>query len=92
MFASFAGEYFVKEELLSVQDSGSNAMSEVTPENFRRASRSERRVAQHLEGKKIELLDSSSQGKWIFHDTILMYNDARDRQTTKLPVCKIKMD
>ena len=66
-----AGQYFVKEELLSVQDSGSNAKSEVTPENFRPVrgvSRSERSDAQHIEGKKIKVLDSSSQGKWIFHD------------------------
>jgi len=70
---SSAGEYFVKEELFSVQDSaGSNAKSEVTPENFRPVrgvSRSERSVAQHLEGRKIEVLDASSQGKWIFHET-----------------------
>ena len=59
------GEYFVKEELSSAQDSGSNAKGEVTPENFRSVrgvSRSERRVAQHPEGKKIEVLHASSQG------------------------------
>lgn len=67
---SSAGEYFVKEGLFSVQDPGSNAKSEVTLENsrpiiIRDASRPERRVIQHLEDEKIEVLDTSSQGKWI---------------------------
>ena len=69
---SSAGEYFVKEELLTVQDSRSNAKSDVTQENLRPVrgvSRSQRSVAQHVKGKKIEGLDSSSQGKWIFQDT-----------------------
>lgn len=60
----------------SVQDSGSNAKSEVTSEysqpirNVLRSKSSKRSVSQHLEGKKIEVLDALSQGKLMFHDTV----------------------